>query len=71
MQKPVRRTAVVAVLLAVAAGVLFVARGSASAALFPAAGRAPEGHCGSHAYDRFDRFYPWVRNRLTEFRRVG
>ncbi|MFF3916401.1 hypothetical protein ACFYZB_23515 [Streptomyces sp. NPDC001852] len=29
-------------------------------------GNPSDGHCGRYAYDRFDRFYPWVWDQLTE-----
>ena len=34
-------------------------------------GKPSDGHCGRYAYDRFDRFYPWVWDQLTELGHVN
>lgn len=34
-------------------------------------GEPSDGHCGRYAYDRFDRFYPWVWDQLTELGHVN
>ncbi|MFE5037230.1 hypothetical protein [Streptomyces sp. NPDC056683] len=65
MQKLARGIAIATASLTLATGALFAGGGSASAAV------SPKGHCGPHAYDRLDRFYPWAWNRLTELRKVG